>query len=712
MNHSTTPIALSLSLCLLLPTLRAAAEDTPAAEEGATSEAAAEPAAVQKDVVFVQDSLPFIPTSNTIATKLPVELRWTPANVGVVPGKLIREQNALVLSDALENVSGVNVQTFSGVFDFFVVRGFDSVTSGLVLTDGAPEPEATFYQMYNAERVEVFKGPAGFLYGSNPLAGAVNIVRKQPVPNDFGVAGISGGSFGTLEGSFDVNRSTGSGGLNFRLNGLWRESDGYRDRTDSEATAVNPAVTWKPTDRSTLNLNFEFLSSDYTPDAGLPLLLPSGRLAAVDRKRSYASPFDFSEQDAQRFQIDYEVELSDTRSVRNKLYGRSLDWQSNGTLLLGAFPSPFGTLVARTLTLLDDRQDFWGNQLEFLYQGDTGKVRHNLLAGLELARYSDDFTLDVAFLPFIGLDNPIETATRPLFLIPGQSVVGDARSDIIAPYLVDQIELSERVQVMLGLRFDSIDFEDPARGLSRSDSELSPLVGIAYSPVESVSLYANAAQSFAPPSPRASGALEPEESEQIEVGLRKAWRDGRIRSTFALFRLDRQNIAIPDDNGFTQQIGDQRSRGFELETAFDLPGGVTGNLVYAYTDSELTRFSEFVVVSQDPFIGINFDRSGNSSAFAPEHLGRFWLSKRYRNGLTLAGGVRFIDDQFIAEDNVTTIDSHALVDAALSYTLGDWRFRLHLENLTDEEYETRGFGSSSMIPGNPSSAYFGIERRF
>ena len=47
-----------------------------------------------------------------------------------------------------------------GVFDFFVVRGFDSLTGGLVLTDGAPEPESTFYPLYNVRQVEVLKGPA------------------------------------------------------------------------------------------------------------------------------------------------------------------------------------------------------------------------------------------------------------------------------------------------------------------------------------------------------------------------------------------------------------------------------------------------------------------------------------------------------------------------------------------------------------------------
>lgn len=706
MNYLHSRLAVALLVGSFLPATLTLAQDDPAEE---TDEP---PAATQKDELFVRDSMPFIPTSNTIATKLPVELRWTPANVGVVPAELIDEQNNLVLTDALNNVSGVNTQSFSGVFDYFVVRGFDSLSSGLVLTDGAPEPEATFYQMYNAERVEVFKGPAGFLYGSNPLSGAVNVVRKQPVPADFGVAGISAGSFGTVEGTFDVNQASSSGELSFRLNGLYRESDGYRDRTESEVTAINPALTWNPNDRSRLNINLELATSDYLPDSGLPLLLPRGTVPNVDRERSYGSPFDFSEQDITRFQIDYELELSDNRSIRNKFYSRSLDWRSDGTILLGAFPSQFGTLVARTLTLLDDQQDFLGNQFEFLYEGSTGKIRHSLLAGIEVARYSDEFTLDVAALPFIGLDNPIETATRPLFFIPGQSVVGDAQSDIIAPYFVDQITLSEKVQVMLGLRFDNIDFEDPARNQSRSDSELSPLVGIAYSPFEGLSIYANAAQSFAPPSPRASGISQPEESQQLEVGVRKEFRDGRIRTTLAAFQLDRENIPIADDNGFTQQIGDQESQGIELEAAFDLPRGVKGTFVYAYTDSELTRFSEFIIVSQDPFIGVVFDRSGNSSAFAPEHLGRLWLSKRFGNGLNVAGGVRFLDDQFIAEDNVSTIDSHALVDAALSYTFDKWRLRLHLENLTDQEYETRGFGSSSLIPGNPTAAYFGIERRF
>ena len=111
-----------------------------------------------------------LPATSSVATRMPVLPRDLPLSVAVVGRSLLDEQAALVLGDALENVSGVNVATGFGVFDFFVIRGFDSLSSGLVLTDGLPEPESTFYPLYNVRQVEVLKGPASFLLGGNPLA--------------------------------------------------------------------------------------------------------------------------------------------------------------------------------------------------------------------------------------------------------------------------------------------------------------------------------------------------------------------------------------------------------------------------------------------------------------------------------------------------------------------------------------------------------------
>ena len=115
---------------------------TGAVADDADTEQSAEtrPPATLEEEVWVEESLPYAPASNTIAAKLPVAQEWTPANVGVVDRDLFEEQGATVLGDALENVSGVGVQTGFGVFDLFVLRGFDSLSGGLILTDGAPEP--------------------------------------------------------------------------------------------------------------------------------------------------------------------------------------------------------------------------------------------------------------------------------------------------------------------------------------------------------------------------------------------------------------------------------------------------------------------------------------------------------------------------------------------------------------------------------------------
>ncbi|MFQ5527179.1 MAG: TonB-dependent receptor [Thermoanaerobaculia bacterium] len=668
-----------------------------------------EPAGEYGEELFVEESLPFLPDTNTITAKLPLETGWTPANVGVVDLEVLSEQKARVLGDAIENVSGINVHTGNGVFDFFVLRGFDSLNSGLILTDGAPEPESTFYQMYNTERVEVFKGPAGFLYGSNPLAGVVNLVRKQPVPGNFGSVGVSFGSWDRTEATLDLNRSNQNGSASFRLNGFLLSGDGYRDGRERDVTAINPAFSWRPDDRTAVHLNLEAVTSEYVPDAGLPLV--DGQLPPVSRDRSYASPFDFSDQDLLRVQVDLERTLSEHFELRNKLYFRELDWRTEGTLLNGAFPSFFtGNLeVFRTLVGLDDKQDFVGNQFEILWSPEES--RHQLLAGIEVAQFSDEHSLDVGLLPAIDLLAPVETATQPVFFLPDQSARGDSRSDVIAPYLIERFQASEKLMLLAGLRFDIIDFEDDVSASSRGQEELSPMLGAVYSPSKGVAFYVNAAGSFAPPSPRVVGERNAEESRQLEIGARRDFADGKLHSTIAVYVLERDNIAIPDDNGFTQQAGDQRSQGLELELAGELARGLRASFAYAYTDSELTRFSELVVLpfSNPPFAV--FDRSGNSSAFAPEHLANLWLTKSLRNGLRLGGGARFVDDQFISEDNTASISSYVLLNAALSYGRDDWRVGLRLRNLTDEDYETRGFGSSAVIPGEPLSASLSFEYR-
>jgi len=685
-------------------------------------------------VEYVEVNATALPDSNTIATKLPTPLQLTPANVGTVGDTLLYEQNAVVLGDALRNISGLNVQAGPAVHDFFSIRGFDSLSSSLVLTDGASEPRATFFQLYNVVGVEVLKGPGGFLYGSRPLAGTVNMVRKQPLPGNFTVVGGSFGSYGFSEGTLDWNMASGDDDRAFRLNAVFNDSDQYRDDKYSKYVALNPSFTWRPNERSTFNFNVEIVGTESKPDSGLALYDPDGSglsIPDVPRRRSYQSPDEFSEQDVARFQFNYERRLSDTVKLRNKLYYRSLDWNSAGSLFNGTVDLGAGPQVLRTLTALDDDQRILGNQIEGVIEVTTGSIRHNILAGLEVARYEDEYTIGFLApqfgfhplfgpipcdptapgMPCIDLFDPVETLTGIPDASEFDTLPGDVRTDVIAPYVVDQIEFSPKFHLFVGVRYDNIDTDDDISGLSRDDSELSPMIGVVVAPQPSLSIYANTSQAHAPASTRlgvgAARGLGPEESTQVEVGVKKKFLDDRIQMTLAAYTIERDNIAITNESAFLQDPGDQQSDGVEVELAAEPLPRLRTFVSYAYNDSELTRFVVFDRATNE-FV----DLSGNTSPYAPKHLANLWISKSFPNGFGVAGGGRYFSEQYFTADNRFEVDGAVILDAAAFYDFDAWRFKLNFKNLTDTEYETGSFASMSVVPAAGFTLYGSVDYRF
>jgi TonB-dependent siderophore receptor len=691
-----TPARLALRALALLPLAAPAlAQDAPAKPEPPR----------RAEVVDVEADLPAVPVLNVTVLKTPLPLRLTPASVSVVSRPLFQSQAALVVSDALQNAAGVHQASGFGVFDFFTIRGFDSLSSGLVLTDAVAEPESTFFPLYNVRQVEVLKGPGAFLYGGNAVAGAVHLLRKQPRPGRFADVGVLYGRFATLEGTVDANVANADGSLAFRVNALSRGSDGYRDRTDSAQHAINPTLSWRPDPDTRVTVSLEYVRSEFQPDSGLPLV--GGALPDVPRTRSYQSPFDRSDQDLYRVRFDAERRLGERVLLRDKLYYTRLDWLSDGTLLAGAFPDGFGgMLVGRGMTLLDDRQRILGNQLEAAFSFATGPLRHNLLAGLEVTRYLDEFTLDVANLPLIALGEPVETAQQPLFIIPGFGQAGDARASIAAPYVVDEVAVSDQLRLLLGARLDALDYEEDLSGTRRDDTPVSPLGGIVFAPTDRLSFYASAGRAFGPPSTLVVGEREPEKSRQVEVGAKRSFLGTRGLASLALYHLEKDNIAIPDSTGVTRQSGDQRSRGAELELAAEVARGWNAFATYAYTDARLTRFAEAVQLGPQRVV---LDHSGNRPPFAPRHLASLWLMRTFSSGLGLGLGGRYVGRHFAAEDNAYVIDPYVTVDATASYKRGRWKWSLHCKNLTDTEYETRGFGGAAVTPGRPFTAYARVE---
>ena len=666
-------------------------------------------------VVIAEKDQP-IPRVSSIATKTFESLKNIPLSVGVVNNSLINDQNNLILGDALKNVSGINTQTGNGVHDYFIIRGMNSLENGLILTDGTLEPEVTYYNLYNIERIEVLKGPGSFLYGSNPLSGTVNLVRKQPQFRNFLNLTSSFGQFNSFRNSVDANYGDQDQGLAARLNLLYESAENFRDEKENKILAANPSILYLAGKDLMLNLNFEFIKSEYKPDSGLPLVFDPTKntftsIAEVDRKNSYQSPSDFSDQRIIRVKMYSDYSVDQNISLHSKFYFSQLDWKTKGTLINGAYPNMTGSMdVYRSLSQLSDVRNLFGLQKEINLQLITGKIKHNLMAGFELNLLNETYEYDVApFIPSLNLINPTDTFDEnQLVLFP--YLRGDVKNLVIAPYLVDQITFSEKLQIIVGLRYDIINFEnkEPSYISERNYNNFSPMLGLNYSFSNNISLFMNAGRAYAPPSSQIIGEQDAERSQQFEIGVKQSYFNERINIDFSYYYLTKDNITIPSIDGLSKQLGDQVSQGLETEIRMELTEDWFTFVSYAFTEVELTKFLESVFVGQDEFgnpQNIILDRSGNRPAFTPKHILNIWSTRELVGGLGIGAGFRYLSEQFISSDNIFELDEAIIFDAILYYKWNRFKVSLNLKNITDEKYEMRGFSATSVIPANPRSIY-------
>ena len=153
-------------------------------------------------------------------TRSTADVRHLPMTVSVVGRlKLSESQRVNVLPTLAEQVPGLFVTSRSmmgyavsdGAAGGISLRGLGSSAGRMmVLVDGHPQYQGIFghsisdsYQTMMAERVEVLRGPASVLYGSNAMGGVVNIVtRKMTADGVKTDINLGAGSYGTFQGEF------------------------------------------------------------------------------------------------------------------------------------------------------------------------------------------------------------------------------------------------------------------------------------------------------------------------------------------------------------------------------------------------------------------------------------------------------------------------------------------------------------------------------
>lgn len=177
-------------------------------------------------------------------TRSVTDVRHLPMTISVVDRRTLTEnQRVNVLPTLSEQVPGLFVTSRSmmgyavsdGAAGGISLRGLGSGAGRMmVLIDGHPQYQGIFghsiadsYQTMMAERVEVLRGPASVLYGSNAMGGVVNIVTRQMRADGSKTdINLGAGSYGTFQGEF-TNRVR-KGGFYSVVAGQYGRSDNNR----------------------------------------------------------------------------------------------------------------------------------------------------------------------------------------------------------------------------------------------------------------------------------------------------------------------------------------------------------------------------------------------------------------------------------------------------------------------------------------------------
>lgn len=667
------------------------------------------------------------PLPGSTATRTDTPSLETPQSIQVVPQAVLRDQNALTLTEAVRNVAGVQYDFgFNGSMQpLLILRGFSSTSMTAM---GPMSGSSTYYldgskvtgvpvNMANVQSVEVVKGPSSVLYGRAEPGGLVNVVSKP-------ISSVSELSFEQTIGQRGLSRTgiEASGSLNgdrtvrARVAASHYTTDSIRDFVKDRLTAFTGSLAWVPSTRTNVTVTLDHTDQRYRTDYGGPAV--GNRPADLPWSRQFNDSPYLSSAKTTSLKLDASHQLNDTWQVKAKLLSlrsdtAEMDISPYRVDLSGGFGPPdqvcpgTGNPLCRYYFYVrpDGRYQLDQFSTDLIGKFKTGDVGHTVLLGLDTYKSKKSGTTFYQQVSAVDINNPSLGNTPGLDLATAFPADFDDRSSWTSFYVQDQVSLGKGVFVTGALRHDRTSAVYAAPGTEPNKvSFTTPRLGAVWQFVPGQAVYAQYQEALAVNNGRdtVTGApLAAERARQFEVGHKVELFDGRVTSTVALFELTKRNrgasvldpLSPTGTNVVT--VGKAVSRGLE----WDLSGKLTNRLSriasYAYTDTEVT---------EDPTY------QGKLLANVARHTASLWARYAIDSQWSTGAGVFAQGQRQGDSGNTFQLPGYARVDAMVAYRFGlgasKASLQFNLDNVFNKKYFT---GSHQFVQdwiklGNPRTA--------
>jgi catecholate siderophore receptor len=685
----------------------AVAAPTYAADDDAA--AAADAAAEAQEVIVVGQREQYGVDATRTATRTNTPVKDIPQSLSVITEGQIEDQSLRSIADVLLFVPGAMPGTGEGNRDQITLRG--SNTTADFFVDGVRDDVQYFRDLYNADRIEVLRGPNAMIFGRGGGGGIVNRVTKRPSLSSYREFAIAGDSEGGVRLTGDVDQPL-SEALGLRVNGVYENGESFRRGVELERHGVNPALAVALGDSTRIDLSYEYFHDRRTADRGVPSL--GGRPLEGSDRVFFGDPEDsFADVDVHLLGFGLEHRFAEGLTLRNRtLFGAYDKFYQN--IFPGSAVSATGTVSLSAYNDETRRKNLF-SQTDLIWENRLGGIDQTILLGFEVGDQdsrqrrrngffqpndSPSLTVPVGS-PTIEADVIFRPVNTNAARTPANFV--DADASILAIYMQDQVRPTSWLEIVAGLRFDRFELDltnlNNGEEFGRTDELLSPRLGIILKPTNKLSVYASYSRSYLPSSgdqfaslDLTSEALKPEKFDNYEIGAK--WEPvAGLLATVAVYQLDRTNTRAPGPTpGTVVLTGAQRSRGLELGLERNVTNRWQISAGYSLQKAKITR-----TTAAAP--------EGREVPFVPRHQFSLWNRYDFTGRLGVGLGVVARTRSYAGLSNAVTLPGYARVDAALFYELTDGvEAQVNVENLFGEDYFATAHNDNNIAPGAPTTA--------
>lgn len=721
MNLTNTSLVLLIGACNLAWADQSSVELAPLTVEGALEQ----PSGILLDEPIKTGS------------RLGLTARETPASVSVADRAIIEERGAKDTQDVINSMTGVNASANPGYGGYVSYRGFTAgqITQlyngiGMSYSSATRPVDAWIY-----ERVELIGGPSTFLYGAGAVGGSINYITKLANREEQAVQGrLRYGSYDSSELALGVNQalSTDADPKHFARFDISRSGgNGYMDRNERESTSMAFSILsdLTPDLSHTLALEYQEDQED-SPYWGSPLLRPVGDSMKIDKDRRFENYNVADGRYEQRVHwlrsiLDYRI--NDSTSLQNTLY--HYDAQRDYRNLENYTYNADNSLVSRSAALLQRHdQQVDGNRFELRHDNQLFGLLSQWSAGLDYSVNQQRLHPNSKFngAPYDTVD-PEHFDPGSFSDIPGVNVglQKQRKHEVttLAGFAENRLELTERLSLLTGLRYDHLDMEVTNYGkvtptspafFERTWEPLTGRAGLVYELTPAANVYVQYSTAADPPAGSLASATYSQvglydltTGEQWEVGSKLDFLDGRGSATVALYEIVRRDFTVKDSSNpnLTVQAGQQTSRGIELAGKLQVTAKLLAEANYAYVNAEYDEFNEAVN-------GVSVSREGNTPTNVPDSVANAWLTYAIDPAWKAGVDARYVDSVFADNANTLKAPSYTLYGAFARYQVDEHTAVTgRVRNLTDEIYAKQAY-SSLYYMGAPRTFEVAVDTQF